>query len=300
MGEAIKVIDAHHHLWAIENEKYPWIKGPNEVKIHVAGNLDPIRKNYLVSDFLADAKEHNLFKSVHLQCEHENPLKEAEWLYEQHKKYGFPHVLIVGGNPASPEFPALLEAYSKIPIVRGIRHLLNYHETEVDLRQTDTEWLKIPKWVEGLGLLAKYNYSYDLHCLSYQAKEAVEVGKKYPNIQFIVNHTGLNPHRTPESFEKWKEAINLYASLPNFAIKLSGLGMFDHHWTVDSIRPYILYCIQTFGIDRCMFASNFPVDKLLSDYNTLYNAYKLIVKDFSHHDQVKLFQTNAEKFYRIS
>jgi len=76
--------------------------------------------------------------------------------------------------------------------------------------------------------------------------------------------------------------------------------MFDHHWTVDSIRPYILYCIQTFGIDRCMFASNFPVDKLLSDYNTLYNAYKLIVKDFSHHDQVKLFQTNAEKFYRIS
>jgi len=299
MAEIIKIVDAHHHLWDLDHESYPWLKGPNEVKIHVAGDLDPIRKNYLVPDFLNDTKDQHLIKSVHLQAEGSDRLRETEWLYEQHKKYGFPTVIVAGGNPASDDFPQLLESYSKIPIVRGIRHLLNFHSTRIDLRQTDTEWLKVPKWIEGIGLLSKYNYSFDLHCLSHQATEAVELGKKYPHIQFIVNHTGLDPDRTPESFNLWKDSISHYASLPNFAIKLSGLGMFDHHWTIDSIKPYILTSIKAFGVDRCMFASNFPVDKLLSDYNKLYNAYREIVKDFPREEQVKLFQTNAEKFYRL-
>jgi predicted TIM-barrel fold metal-dependent hydrolase len=55
----------------------------------------------------------------------------------------------------------------------------------------------------------------------------------------------------------------------------AGLGMFDHNWTVESIRPYVLKTIEVFGVDRCCFASNFPVDKLLSDYDRLYNAYKV-------------------------
>jgi len=106
--------------------------------------------------------------------------------------------------------------------------------------------------------------------------------------------------RTTETYEEWKAGMKAFASNPNTAVKISGLGMIDHRWTVDSIRPYVLGAIEIFGVDRSMFASNFPVDKLSSDYNTLVNAFKEIVgPKYSVHDQQKLFHDNACKFYRI-
>jgi predicted TIM-barrel fold metal-dependent hydrolase len=76
-------------------------------------------------------------------------------------------------------------------------------------------------------------------------------------------------------------------------------GMFDHHWTVESIRPYVHECLDAFGVERAMFASNFPVDRLFSDYATLWHAYAETVAGLSTDEHAQLFRTNAERFYRI-
>ena len=81
--------------------------------------------------------------------------------------------------------------------------------------------------------------------------------------------------------------------------KISGLAMIDHHWSVESIRPWVETCIESFGVDRCMFATNWPVDSLFSDYATVVNAYREIVHDLDPADQRKLFRSNAEGTYRI-
>ena len=97
----------------------------------------------------------------------------------------------------------------------------------------------------------------------------------------------------------WAAGIKRLAEAPNIACKISGLGMGDWKWTTDGIRPFVLTAIEAFGVDRCMFASNFPVDKLFSSYDTLFTAYKDITRNFSPAERLKLFHDNAAHFYRL-
>ena len=89
------------------------------------------------------------------------------------------------------------------------------------------------------------------------------------------------------------------AAAPNVVVKISGLGTVDWNWTLESIRPFVLQTIEAFGIPRCMFASNFPVDKLYGDFDTLYAAFREITKHFSLDERQMLFHDNAARYYRL-
>jgi predicted TIM-barrel fold metal-dependent hydrolase len=89
------------------------------------------------------------------------------------------------------------------------------------------------------------------------------------------------------------------ATLPNVVVKISGLGTVDWHWTIDSIRPFVAQTIEAFGVSRCMFASNFPVDKLYSDFDTLYGAFRKITESFNADERRMLFHDNAARYYRL-
>jgi len=93
--------------------------------------------------------------------------------------------------------------------------------------------------------------------------------------------------------------MKTFARAPNMVVKISGLGMRDRNWTVDSIRPWILETIDIFGVDRCMFGTNWPVDRLYGDFDTLLNAYRTVIADFSADEQARLFSRNAVRYYRI-
>ena len=97
----------------------------------------------------------------------------------------------------------------------------------------------------------------------------------------------------------WREGMRAIAEPGNVSVKISGLGMMKHDWTVEDIRPFVLDTIDIVGVDRCLFASNFPVDKLYSDYATLWRAYDEITEAFTEAEREKLFRTNAERDYRI-
>ena len=125
------------------------------------------------------------------------------------------------------------------------------------------------------------------------------LAKKYPDIQIIMDHTGLPENRDEEYFKDWVEAIKKIGEIENIHCKISGLGMSDHDWTVDTIRPYVLHCIESFGVERSFFASNWPVDWLWGSFDQLINAYKCIVNEFSLAEQERLFSKNAETLHRI-
>ena len=93
--------------------------------------------------------------------------------------------------------------------------------------------------------------------------------------------------------------MNKLAKCENVVAKISGLGMFDPNWTIDSTRIFVEKTIQIFGIERCMFASNFPVDKIFNSFDTYWNSFKEITKHYSENDKKLLFSSNAEKYYRI-
>jgi len=129
-------------------------------------------------------------------------------------------------------------------------------------------------------------------------EEFLELANDYPDVQIILNHAGMQIDGISH-FDPWRKAMHRLAQAPNVACKISGLGMGDWHWTTQSIRPYVEETIAAFGIERCMFASNFPVDKLFGSYDNILDAFKAITAAYSGTERRALFHDNAARFYKL-
>ena len=132
-----------------------------------------------------------------------------------------------------------------------------------------------------------------------QLAEGAALARDIPEVPVILEHTGMPRDWDKADVALWREGMRAIAEPGNVSVKISGLGMMKHDWTVEDIRPFVLDTIDIVGVDRCLFASNFPVDKLYSDYATLWRAYDEITEAFTEAEREKLFRTNAERDYRI-
>ena len=161
------------------------------------------------------------------------------------------------------------------------------------------DYLVEPDYHRGFALLEKYNLVSSMPVGWPDMEKLRALANKFSNITIVVDHTGSPAERTEEYFEEWKRGVAVAASCENIRWKISGLGMGDNNWTVDSIRRYVLTSIETFGVDRCFFASNWPVDWLWSTYDELVDAYTEIISGFGRDEQTALFSKNAQELYRI-
>jgi predicted TIM-barrel fold metal-dependent hydrolase len=281
---ALKV-DAHHHLWDADVYDYPGLRRPNAA----------IVRRYLLADFLADAANQALSKSVHVQGEiaRDQSVAETEWLQRIADEHAFPHAIVAYAALQDPQVDAMLEAHARFSNLRGIRQILNPDQCERADLLTDSAWRA------GYARLAQYGLSFDLQALPDQMPDAADVARASPDVPMIVNHTGMPRDRSPAGVEQWRRGMRALAELPHVSVKISGFAMFDPAWTVDSIRPLVLETIDLFGADRCMFASNFPVDKQHASFDALFDAFAVITSSFSHTEQDNLFRANAERIYRL-
>jgi predicted TIM-barrel fold metal-dependent hydrolase len=295
----LPIIDAHHHLYDLEHYRYPWLQ--DGVQPIAFGDYSAICKSYLIEHFLEDAKNHNVVKSVHIDVGYDrtDAIGETRWLQSVADKHGYPHGIVGYANLGAPGVQAVLEGHCQFKNMRGIRHSLNYHVDPVKTYLDRPGITGETKWREGFKLLRGLDLSFDLQIYFSQAEESYQLAKAFPDMQIILDHTLMPVDREPKDILGWRNGMARLAEAPNIACKISGLGMGDWTWTTDSIRPFVLTAIDVFGVDRCMFASNFPVDKLFSSYDTLYMAYKDITKDFSRSERLKLFHDNAQRFYRL-
>jgi predicted TIM-barrel fold metal-dependent hydrolase len=296
----LPVVDCHHHLWNLDANRYPWLSEFDAKPIY--GDYSAIRRNYLLDDFRRDAATLKLTKSVHVEAGHDpaDPVRETRWLQslaDRPDSAGFPHGIVAYADFHAPDVEALLAGHAESPNVRGIRQVLNPRKNP---------WLPIPddplanpQWRKRIGLLRKFNCSFDLQVYCQQMELAASLAAENPDTLFILNHAGMPARRDAEGLAGWKRGIRLMAQRENMVVKLSGFGMVDPQWTVESIRPFVLEIIDVFGTERSMFASNFPVDRIMSDYRRLWRAYFEITQDFSLHERTVLFSANAIRFYRL-
>ena len=154
-------------------------------------------------------------------------------------------------------------------------------------------------WRGNISLLKQFNFSFDLQVYPQQMRQAVKLVKDHPDLQFILCHTGQPSRLDAVWLKVWRAEMQALAELENVSVKISGLGMFDRNWTVDTIKPVVLQTIEAFGVERCMFGSNFPVDGMMSSYSRLWAAFSEITGSFSENERSALFRTNAERIYRI-
>ncbi len=156
-----------------------------------------------------------------------------------------------------------------------------------------------PAWRRGYALLGERGLSFD-HGINYlQLDRTVALLRALPDTACVINHLGYPSDRGAEAIAVWRAGMREVAAYPSAWMKMSGIFMTDHDWTVDSIRPFVLEAIEAFGPARCMFGSNFPVDKLYGGYAEILGAYQEVVKDFSENEQRQLFHDTAASFYRV-
>jgi predicted TIM-barrel fold metal-dependent hydrolase len=297
----MQVVDPHIHLWNPQTHHYPWIAKPGRTFM---GDYGAITGKHEVSEFLADAGEIEVLKTVHVEAAHDpaDPLAETAWLQSlanEPASRGIPHGIVAAANLADPDVERLLAAHAGYPNVRGIRQILNVHPDPF-YDYVGRHFMREPEWRQGFKLLRKYGLSFDLQIYPAQMPEAAAVARENPDTPLILNHTGMFVDRSSVAgWRAWRDGMRMLASCPNVSVKISGLGMFDHHWTVESLRPYVLETIDTFGAERCMFASNFPVDRLYSTYTAVWKAFAEIVSGASETEKSALFRENAQRIYRI-
>ena len=154
-------------------------------------------------------------------------------------------------------------------------------------------------WRRGFALLGKYDLSWDLRVPSSQIEAAAALVGACPDIPVVLNHTGFPWDRSEAGLKLWRKDLGQLAEHPQVHIKLSELGLKDKPWDYEENRALVLQAIEIFGVQRAMFASNFPVAGLRIGFVELYDAYKRMVEDFSPDEQLALFHDNAARFYRL-
>jgi predicted TIM-barrel fold metal-dependent hydrolase len=192
-----------------------------------------------------------------------------------------------------------LAALGAHPLVRGIRNKPAAAPAPGDVRRGAPGSMGDPAWRERLDLLEKYELSLDIQSPWWHLSEMAELAADFPRLRFILNHAGLPADRSRAGLDGWRAAMRELAGQSNVAVKVSGIGVPGTPWSVELNGAIVRDTIQAFGVERSMFASNFPVDSLTGEFDTIYSGFKTIVADLPEVDQRKLFHDNAVRIYRI-
>ncbi|RMF94822.1 MAG: amidohydrolase [Gammaproteobacteria bacterium] len=308
----LPICDGHHHLWTYAQN--PWL---------------PER-------FAEATGGHRVLSSVHVECRHGwrdsgpdelRPVGETEFVAACTAEPVNGIRIAAGivafadlrlGEAVEPVLDAHLAASER---VRGLRYMTAWDASE-QVRNAQTEpppgLLADPQFRAGLRCLITRGLSFDAWVYHPQIPEVTALAQALPELVIVLNHVGgplgIGPYagRRDEVFAAWQAAMRELATCPNVCVKLGGLTMPlagfgwhkratppDSEELADALGPWYRFCIETFGPQRCLFESNFPIDSTACSYVTLWNAFKRITAGLSAEDRAALFHDTAVRVYRL-
>jgi predicted TIM-barrel fold metal-dependent hydrolase len=283
-------VDTHFHLHDMRQPdlRYSWLE-PEAVH-PLLGDIGAIKsQHYLIEDYIAETRFSNVTKAVHVQAAlgTKDPVNETKWLQKFADRYGYPQGIVAECHLRQNNAPDVIERHLQYANVRGIRDL------------SPSGYLKDPVWQAGWRGLARHNLVSCLDARLSTFADVVTLAASAPHQLISLDHCGIPELRTQEYFGEWRRAVVHLSTADNVFMKISGLGMCDRNWTIDSLRPWILCCIDAFGPARIVFGTNWPVDRMYSSYPDLIDAYAAIISGFSEAEQRAMFAGNAERLFRI-
>lgn len=297
---SVTLIDAHHHLWDLKKNPYPWLQEASEPHFFL-GNYDALKKNYLWPDYQKDTSNHNVIATVHCEAEwsRDDQVGETQWLTEMHKHTGQPCAIVAHVWFHTDNSEEILARQASFPLVKGIRSKPLTASSPSAMKSHQSGSMQDPRWLEGFSRLSKYQLSWDLRVPYWHLAEAAEVAELFPRTQIVLNHTGFPWDRSAEGLKAWRVAMERIARCSNVWLKVSEFGLKDKPWSYSENQVIVQDALSIFGIERCMFASNFPVASLRIDFNTLVNSVAKMINGYSPKQQQDFFVNNAAKFYRL-
>lgn len=292
----VMIIDAHHHFFNMERFNYPLLDDEA---------FAVLRAPYVLTEFLADVGELEVVGSVHVQAEVDHamdPVLETAWVQsvaDASERRGLPSAAVGYADLRRFDLEATLERHSRHTVMRGIRQEAWFDpaSTRGDIPRVNL--LEDARWRAGYRSLARFGLSFDLLVWPRQLQEAARFVATVPEVPVILEHLGMPAPGDDAALDVWRSGMRALAAVDHATVKISGLGLIDPHWTSGTLWPLVLETIDVFGVDRCMFASNFPVEKLTTPYRAVWAAFEAFGARFSEAERRKLFHDNAKRVYRL-
>ncbi len=293
----MNTVDAHFHVW--RQADLPWLAGPMQPRIF--GPYEPIRRDYTMAEYLDDIAGSGVTKSVYVQANWPPERAEAEvgWVESVALETGWPHAIIGYADMSVPDVRPQLDRLARYPRMRGIRQQFHWHETELYRFARDPDLCRHPVVQKNIARLADYGWSFDLQVFASQMHGAAELARSCPNVTFVLQHAGMLEDPSDAGRAIWQRQMGLLANEPNVVAKLSGFGTFIHRNDPAHIGWLISETIRLFGADRCLFGSNFPIEKLWSTYAALIAAHRRGASGLSDAEQQAIFHDTACRVYRL-
>ena len=298
-ADELPIIDAHHHFWDLSLGKHPWLCGDRLIPFRY-GDYSAIKQNYLPGDYGHDAARQSVVKTVHMEAEWDpaDPLGETRWLQELHDSTGYPHAMIGQVWFERDDVAEVLRGHAANTLMRSVRQKPTAAPSPDRAEAGAPGSMADPRFRAGYRHLQRLGLHYDLQTPWWHLGEAADLARDFPDTLIVLNHTGLPSDRSAAGLAAWGEAMERFAGQPNTAVKISGICVPDQTWTPALNRHVVLETIRIFGVERCMFASNFPVDGLWASFDEIFEGFKAITAEFSSVDRRKLFHDNALHTYR--
>jgi predicted TIM-barrel fold metal-dependent hydrolase len=298
--EAVTLVDAHHHLWDLSMRKHPnRVSGVRHD--FFMGDDSAINRDYLPDDYRRDAAGNNVLATVHCEAEWDraDQLGETRWVASMHERHGLPTAIVAHAWFDTPNAEAIIAAQAAFPLVRGIRSKPVTAASPAEMKPGAPGTMQDENWLRGFALLEKYKLSWDLRVPFWHLEEAAVVARAFPNTAIILNHTGFPWDRSEEGLAAWRRGMEVLAREPNVHVKVSEFGLKDRAWDYAENRRVVLDAIAIFGIERSVFATNFPVASLRIGYSALVDTMSRMLADRSPEDRERFFWKNAAAFYRL-
>jgi predicted TIM-barrel fold metal-dependent hydrolase len=289
------IVDAHHHLWDVQRNYHPWLRDEPPIPFRY-GSYQAIRRNYLHADYLLDSARYEMLGSVYVETEWDpaDSTGEMAFVSELRRQGGLPTVAVAHVPLDAPDAPDRLAAQCRHAFVRSIRHKPRANPTP---GMPQPGGMCDPRWQRGYAALAELGLRFDLQTPWWHLHEARDLLERHADTPIIINHAGLPSDRSREGLKQWRSAVQAISRWPHVFMKISGIGVPGQPWTHANNREVVETLIECWGVERCMFASNFPVDSLCGSFDDIFGGFEALTASLGAPAQDALFRGNAIRIY---
>ncbi|MEM8989956.1 MAG: amidohydrolase family protein [Pseudomonadota bacterium] len=295
------IVDAHFHTW--RQADLPWLLGPMQPRIF--GPYEGIKRDYPVTEYRADLAGSGVAKAVYIQANWAPnwAADEAAWVQSVADETGWPHAIIayadMTGRLAGGDVRPALDRLAQVPLVRGIRQQLHWHPRPAYRFAPRPDLAVDPVVQRNVAHLADYGWSFDLQVFPGQMADAAKLAAACPDVTFVLQHAGMLEDLSGNGWATWRKGMKALAARPNVVSKISGLGTFLHRNDSAHIQTIVAETAEIFGPKRCLWGSNFPIEKLWTRYGDLLAAHQAAAGTLSKPAQKALFHDTAARVYRL-
>ena len=274
------IIDSHQHFWQVGHFDYPWM----------SADVDVLYRDYLPEALEPVLKENGVSKTVLVQAS--NSLAETYWLLGLAERHQFIAGVIGWVDLTDPELETELEVLTANVAFKGVRHLVESEPAD--------DWLVQPKVLDGLRILAKHHVTYDLLVHTRHLKHVKTVAESCPELRLVIDHMAKPPIASGE-VDEWARELKDVAAYPKIFCKLSGLVTEANltTWSKDDLRPFVDRALESFGPQRMMFGSDWPVCLLAASYDQVLDSFQSLLQDLNEQERARIFDDNASEFYQL-